>query len=70
LRREKNMEYQTHELPNGIKLIHKQTESLIAHAGLFINADQEMSALKSMALHTLLSICFLKALRNEKLIIS
>jgi predicted Zn-dependent peptidase len=32
------MEYFTHSLNNGIRLIYKSTNSLIAHAGLFINA--------------------------------
>ena len=32
------MEYKTHELDNGIRLIFMPSTSLIAHAGLFINA--------------------------------
>lgn len=31
------MDYYTHELPNGIRLIYMPVTSLIAHAGLFIN---------------------------------
>ncbi len=32
------MTYQTHTLSNGIRLVHKQTDSLVAHCGLTINA--------------------------------
>jgi predicted Zn-dependent peptidase len=32
------MEYNTHVLENGIRLIHKPVNSIIAHAGLFVNA--------------------------------
>lgn len=31
------MEYQTYNLPNGIKLIHKPVKSIVAHAGIIIN---------------------------------
>ncbi|MCX6258699.1 MAG: pitrilysin family protein [Bacteroidia bacterium] len=31
------MKYQTHTLKNGIRLIHKPTSSIVAHAGVFIN---------------------------------
>jgi predicted Zn-dependent peptidase len=31
------MDYQTHILPNGIKLIHKQTDSPVAHCGIIIS---------------------------------
>lgn len=32
------MIYQTHTLPNGIRLIHKQSQSMVAHCGMAINA--------------------------------
>jgi predicted Zn-dependent peptidase len=32
------MSYQTHVLPNGIKIIHKKFASTVAHCGLIINA--------------------------------
>lgn len=32
------MEYQVHTLPNGIRLVHKQVNSPVAHTGLFIHA--------------------------------
>jgi len=32
------MKYQVHRLPNGIRLIHKPSDSLVAHCGLVINA--------------------------------
>ncbi|MBN1157901.1 MAG: insulinase family protein [Bacteroidales bacterium] len=32
------MEYLTHTLSNGIRLVHKPVDSIIAHTGLFINA--------------------------------
>lgn len=31
------MAYQTHTLSNGIRLVHKPVDSIVAHAGLFIN---------------------------------
>ncbi len=41
------MEFQTHTLPNGIRIIHSQVEhSLVSHLGLFVNAgsrDEEAS---------------------------
>ncbi|MFO7997632.1 MAG: pitrilysin family protein [Bacteroidales bacterium] len=32
------MIYQTHTLPNGIRLVHKQSQSMVAHCGMAINA--------------------------------
>lgn len=38
------MEFQTHSLPNGIRLIHKQVDSPVAHCGLTINTGSRDEA--------------------------
>jgi len=60
------MEYQTHELPNGIKLIHKQTESLIAHAGLFINAGSRDERIEEHGIAHLIEHMLFKGTSKRK----
>lgn len=44
------MTYQTHRLSNGIRLIHKPTQSLVAHCGIVINAGSRDEAQKEQGL--------------------
>lgn len=44
------MDYQVHTLPNGIRIIHKQTHSLVAHCGLVINAGARDEAVNEQGL--------------------
>lgn len=44
------MDYQVHTLPNGIRIIHKHTNSLVAHCGLVINAGARDEAVSEQGL--------------------
>ncbi len=44
------MIYQTHRLSNGIRIIHKHTDSPVAHCGLSINAGSRDESLKEQGL--------------------
>ena len=41
---QKNMEYQTHTLPNSIRLIHKQVPGIVAHCGFIVNTGSRDEA--------------------------
>jgi predicted Zn-dependent peptidase len=60
------MEYYVHELKNGIKLVHKPTTSLIAHAGLFFNAGSRDEEIDEHGLAHFIEHVFFKGTKNRK----
>jgi predicted Zn-dependent peptidase len=60
------MEYFTHSLNNGIRLIHKPNKSLIAHAGLFINAGSRDEKLNEHGLAHFIEHVIFKGTKKRK----
>lgn len=60
------MEYQTHELSNGIKLIHKQVQSPVAHCGLIINTGSRDEAEHEHGISHLIEHLIFKGTKKRK----
>lgn len=60
------MEFQTHRLSNGIRLIHKQTNSPVAHCGLTINTGSRDEAENEHGLTHLIEHLIFKGTKKRK----
>jgi predicted Zn-dependent peptidase len=60
------MEYNTYVLENGIRLIHKHASSIIAHAGLFVNAGSRDEALHQHGLAHFIEHVIFKGTQKRK----
>jgi len=58
--------YQQYTLQNGIRLVHKQTQSRIAHCGIMINAGTREEEKKENGLAHFLEHCFFKGTEKRK----
>jgi predicted Zn-dependent peptidase len=62
----RGMEYQIHELANGIKLIHKQVQSPVAHCGLIINTGSRDEADREHGITHLIEHLIFKGTKKRK----
>lgn len=60
------MEYQTHTLPNGIRLIHKREQSPVSHCGLLINTGSRDEAEHEHGITHLIEHLIFKGTKKRK----
>lgn len=60
------MEYQTHTLKNGIRIIHKVNSSIIAHAGVFVNVGSRDELESQHGMAHFLEHVFFKGTQKRK----
>ena len=60
------MEFQIHVLPNGIKLIHVQVNSPVAHCGFFINTGSRDEKEKENGIAHVIEHLFVKGTKKRK----
>lgn len=60
------MEYQQHQFENGIRLIHKQVDGLVAHCGIYINTGSRYEKEQELGIAHLIEHMIFKGTKKRK----